>query len=189
VGSDGVIEQAITQHLKRYLGDAASVSHSIFGAVDVLRFVDRPSPGAVTYATHGLSRRVLKQESGDVRQELLMTGEASWQSGDVATALTYVAGQIALAGRPLLYGDALPLGLPVGRKRIPAILAIDPRYFDEGLHVFAGSDPPTAISWLVPITEEEFNYVMARGHEPFLKLVAAQQPDLLKLGRRSVRGL
>ena len=161
-----------------------------FGALHVLSFLDRPAHGAVTHVTLGLSRHPLRQTSGEVRQELLISCDPSWESPGVVGLLSHVAGEVALAGKPLIFGEAVPLDVQMaGVPRIDALLAIDPRHFDEGLHTFSGGGTPTAITWLVPITREEFTFVAEAGPDPFLKLLGEQQPDLLRVRSRSIPGI
>lgn len=181
--------EPVTNHLRSYLGEPVTVTHAALGSIHVHSFLDQPAHGSVTHVTVGLSAHVLQQESGLVRQELLVSADASWDSPFIVGLLTSVAGSVSLAGRPLLWGEAFPLDQPLGELlRIPALLSIDPRYFDDGLATFRGTDQPTDISWLVPITTGEWQFVTTRGADAFLELVAQEQPNLLKVRSKSVRG-
>jgi hypothetical protein len=181
--------ESVARHVRTYMGEPVTITHAALGSIHVHSFLDQPVHGSVTHVTVGLSRRVLQQESGLVRQELLLSADASWESPAIAGLLAYVAGSVSLAGRPLLWGEAFPLEQPLGELlRIPALLSIDPRYFDDGLATFRGTDPPTDISWLVPITTGEWEFVTTRGADAFLDLVATEQPNLLKVRSTSVRG-
>jgi hypothetical protein len=182
--------EPVAKHVREHLGEPVNITHTGLGAIHIHSFLDQPLRGSVTHVTVGLSRQVLEQESGPVRQELLVSADASWESPSIAGMLTYIAGSVSLTGKPLLWGEAFPLEHPFGELlHIGALLSIDPRYFDESFATFRGEDPPTDISWLVPITTGEWEFVTTRGADAFLELVAADQPNLLKVRSKSTRGV
>lgn len=183
-------ENRVRAHLERYLGEPTRLTHLAYGPLHVLSFLDRPVRDCVTHVTLGLSRRTLHQVSGPVRQELLAICDASWESPGIAPLLAYIAGQIALEERPVLFGEIVPVDFRVvGLPSITTLMALDPRYFDEGLYGFEIEGTKVAVTWLVPITEAEARFATTEGIDAFLALVEAQQPNLFKVRTKSLQGI
>jgi hypothetical protein len=186
--TDGLVDEVL-DHYARHLGPPTRLDHLPSG-LHLVTWIDRPMRGAVTHATAGLSAIPLTQATGIVRQELLIAADAGWEAPAIGGLLSHLAGQVALMRRPLLFGEAFPLDFPVrGLPDIEGFVAIDPRYHPDALYIASTREGPVAITWLVPITPAEVGYVTTAGIDAFLVLVAEQQPNLLKVRRRSIRGI
>lgn len=176
--------------LEESLGSPAAVDESGVSAtagrrIDVLRYDDQPFEGTSTFVTRGIADEPLRRfDEGDTRQEFLLCGEATF---DAARVLRWAAEQTLDSGFGLMRGAVLSMDEPiVPGSRLVALYATYPVYHEENLAAWRGSEPPTAIVWLVPVTYAEAKYVEKNGWEVFEEMLEKKDPDLVDFMRHGV---
>lgn len=178
------------EFLDETLGPPAATDTAVAGeaghqGVDILRFDDQPFEGTSTFVTRGLASQPLRRfDEGDTRQEFLLCCDMAF---DAARILRWAAEQVLESGFGLMRGAVLSLDEPIAPgSRLVALYATYPVYHDEKLAVWRGSDPPTAIVWLVPVTYAEAKFVEKKGWEVFEELLEKRDPDLADFTRHGV---
>ena len=178
---------SISTHMERHLGTIERGWSTSMGAtgVQVCRFRDQPYPSASTYATLGLSHHVLHlKESREVRQELLLSVQASQAQEKLAATLFEVATCMLQEHRALLRGEVIHLGAPLPHGvEATALYASLPALFPESLATYSGTEPPTVFVWLFPIFPGEARFIAAHGWSAFEDLLEQRAPDLFDLHR------
>jgi O-acetyl-ADP-ribose deacetylase (regulator of RNase III) len=176
--------------LEETLGPPAAIDLAAPGTdgtqgIDVLRFDDQPFEGSATFVTRGIAGDSLRRfDEGDTRQEFLLCCESTF---DAPRVLRWAAAQVLESGFGLMRGAVLSLDEPIAPgSRLVALYATYPVYHDEKLAVWRGTDPPTAIVWLVPVTFAEAKFVEKKGWEVFEELLEKRDPDLVDFTRHGV---
>ncbi len=181
-------------HLETILGPAVRLTRGRDLAGDrqasfeVATFNGQPADGAVTLVTVGLAETALKGPSGEsVRQELLLCAWNEAAGENLYTGL-FSAAQVYLdLGESANPGSILELDQPLGGPAGPRELFLyEPTYHPEELATVPGSaaDPePIEIVWLIPVTAAEAALIASEGPQAFERYLAANDPDLLDLGR------
>jgi hypothetical protein len=180
----------IAEHLERYLGPIAEGwgDDTSDGAIRVVRFANQPEPGVSTYATLGLSARILPMKGGrPARQELLFVAKHDYPSQQVASFLLTFAEYVASKQQALLRGDVVGPAAPIiPGVQAKSVYAAIPVVFDDGLATFSGSQPPTVIVWLLPLVAREPAWVRSNGWDAFEDALEAAEVDLFDLDREPV---
>lgn len=181
----------VVAHLESFLGPIdGGWSENAAGErlpFKVLRFAGAPIPGATTFTTFGVSDVALTLPDGRlVRQELVFSAYDRFASSPIVTALHDVAVDLVSRGQALLRGSVYAGSFPLPGVTSELYSAI-PVFFPDGFQAWRGSDPPTTLVWLVPITVAERRFVEAQGWEAFEQLLESQDPDLLDLDRPALR--
>lgn len=161
---------------RRFTPDDAQVS------IDIVRFPDQPMPGAATYTTVGLSKVLLHEDSGHIRQELLYAQEGERESYEAAYVLADTAERALDIGRPLPRGQVLgPAGPVLDGSELEAFICLNPGYFSEGLELYEdpSQDVPVLIVMLAPIAPDEALFVRRHGVDAFEDLFQAEDLNLL----------
>jgi Suppressor of fused protein (SUFU) len=151
----------------------------------VVQFADRPMRGATTFATLGLSERVLAQPAGgaNLRQELLMAAAGNFDKEDMALLLASVVDEVWRSGLSLDRGAVIgPRGPLFSGSPLEALYCAPPAYFPAGLAMCTLPGTPLVIVWLVPVTAREAAFAR-EGFGPFEALLQVQNPNLLDLAR------
>jgi hypothetical protein len=151
-------------------------------------FEQQPHKSATTFSTIGLSDHVVSSESGrSFREELLFATTGAPPGPDVARLLMHVAERMLGGHKALLRGDTVSIeGTVHPGFAVVGLYAAIPVMFDETLHVFSGSIPPTVFVWLFPISASELSYIASCGWSKFEDILAEADVDLLDIGRGSV---
>jgi hypothetical protein len=154
----------------------------------VLRFIDAPMPGVVTFATLGLSDiRLTLPDGRDVRQELIFSCYDRFAVSSVPALLHAVGSELLREGRALSRGEVLgPAGPLLPGTSLTALYVAIPVVFPDGLRTWSGSDPATVIAWMVPISTGEAGLIRHSGWSGFEDVLVDQDPDLFDLTRRGV---
>lgn len=179
----------VADHLEHHLGKITrgwASNHD--NSVQVVEFRDQPERGARTLATLGLSLAPLAMPKGrQVRQELLLCAWESYDSESLASVLGSVGDRVAASGNALLQGEVLGPGDPVceGVSMRWFYVSI-PVVYDAALGQFDGTTPSTVFAWLIPITDDEAEFVQTRGWSEFELLLERSEADLLELRRSSI---
>ena len=151
----------------------------------VVEFADRPTRGARTFATLGLSEHVLAQPAGGsaLRQELLFAA-GNADPSEAALLLAAVARDVTASATSLDRGAVLgPHGPLFPGSHLEALYCAPPVYFPDGLAKYGGMTPPVVLVWLVPLTAKEASFASRRGFAAFEALLQEQDPDLLDIQR------
>jgi len=123
----------------------------------------------------------------DVRQEFIFAAYDRFESTHVASFLQTFAEFVVEEHRALRRGQVIGPSEPViPGIRLNAVYTAIPVLHDERLRTFDGTRPPTIFAWIVPIHEEEADYVRERGWEAFEERLEANDGDLCDLERESV---
>jgi hypothetical protein len=173
-------------HYEQHLGAIArgwSDEKRMHG-IQVVRFEGRPEPGVDTYATLGLARHIVELPgSRSIRQELLISADASFSSDAVAGLVLSLAEHVLRRGRALLRGEVIGPAAPViAGSTLTAVYVTNPSPFDPSLTEFV-SEPPTVFAFLIPIAETEARLVQERGWRWFEDALERRDPDLWNLAR------
>jgi hypothetical protein len=149
---------------------------------------DVPFTGVSTMATVGLSRHHLTM-SGDrsLHQELLMHLPVDDQPRNAAGLLFQVAAMLIDRGHGLLRGEIVgPYGRLFDRGEMTALYATIPVYLADAFSVCETATGAVVLTWLVPITDDEANYIHTHGWSQFEDALVAEDPDLTDLLRPSL---
>ena len=188
---DRVVTDLIT-HLESHLGEITGGSQGDESTPDRVQVVwfepNSPFEGATTIATLGLSRYHLDQPSGTgLHQELLMHLRVADPPGNAAAVLFYVAAELISRGAGLLRGEVIgPRGSLFGRGNASALYAAAPVYLPDEFAVYEEPTRSIVLTWLVPITDGEADFVRAHGWAAFEAALFAVNPDLTDPDRHPV---
>jgi hypothetical protein len=156
--------------------------------IRVVSFQNQPFEDIVTYATIGLSNVVLAMPSGKgIRQELIFTAYRSFQGAQIASFLSTLGESISQSRKALARGDVIGPSAPIILgSPLNSIFSAIPMIFQESLAVFHEDVPPTVFVWVIPVHEEEANYIRGAGWEAFEDRLEQNNPELWDLHRTSV---
>jgi hypothetical protein len=184
----------LIEHYERHLGELDGAwSETAAGEqlpAKVLRFRDAPMKGLTTFGTLGLSEAELSLPNGRaVRQELLMSCHEPQQE-NVAGVLPAVASDLLADRRAVARGAVLgPAGPLFDETPLTALYCSVPVFFDDDFKVSNATEPPTVFVLLVPIADDEAQFVASNGWAPFERHLESTDPDLFDLSRgTSLRG-
>jgi hypothetical protein len=105
----------------------------------------------------------------------------------VASFLSTFANSIVSSGRGLLRGDVIgPSGPIILGSLLNSVYSAIPMIFPERFFVFEGTVPETIFPWVIPIHEDEANYIRANGWIKFEELLEQENPELWDLSRKSI---
>lgn len=188
--SGWAVSPDIVEHVESILGpiDEGWRDERSESGIVAVRSRGQPYESASTYLTLGLSRHVLAMASGrDVRQEFLFTADNRFEGAHIASFLQSFAEFVATEHRALLRGEVIGPSEPViPGTRLNAVYAAIPVLHDKRLRTFEGTQPPTVFVWIIPIHDEEADFVRERGWEAFEDRLEAAEVDLCDLERESV---
>jgi Suppressor of fused protein (SUFU) len=185
MGDPDVLE-AIADAYAAHLGTPEERRH-VTERLHVLRYRTGEHSDVATYVTLGLAELVVRQETGDVRQELLFECHQRFASDAWVSVLTFVAGRVAIDGAAVPAFEVVALDTALRKVTgVAALLCFTPIYHSSSLHVIEGTDPPTVVVWLVPLHETEAALARRDGWESLVSILEQRQPDLLDLKRRPI---
>jgi hypothetical protein len=178
-------------HLESFLGPisrGARGDGSTPAGLQVVWFADdTPFPGATTLATLGLSRHRLSQPSGDLRQELMLHLPTTGQPANAAGVLFQLAGELLATHRGLPRGELVgPRGRLFAGTAMTALYVTVPVYLPDEFAVCDSSTGPIVLTWLVPVTDAEVQYVRIHGWRALETAFESEDPDLTDLSRASI---
>jgi antitoxin YqcF len=186
--SPGNFIQALPAHLETVLGPIqfgwANPESSI--DVQVVRFVNSPREHITSYATLGLSKYPLRQTSGKViRQELLTSCEGSKFESVIVNALCDVVEQTVTNSSPLKLGQIVASPRLVARGATPsAFFCTQPTPFSSELTEFEQGELPLVFVYLIAVLPDEVRQLSERGWSWFEEQLEAQDPNIWDLSRK-----
>ncbi|AXO87792.1 suppressor of fused domain protein [Pseudomonas parafulva] len=155
--------------------------------VKIVRFRDKPFDGVMTYVTLGLSDFLLSMPQGrEVRQELVFTTYETFSAEAVSSFMLSFCDYILAHKQALLRGDVVgPSVSLISGVAVNSVYASIPVIFDEDFSIYRDSSPHTVMVWLIPLLQEEANFVKFNGWSQFEDLLERENPDLMELNRDS----
>lgn len=185
-----IYRMTIIQHLETHLGEISKGwrdKHSK-NRIQVVEFHNQPFDGVVTYITLGLSDVVFSiAEDKKIRQELVFSSYKRFSSEQIASFLSTFADHLVAKDKGLLRGDVFgPSSSIILGTLLNSVYAAIPVVFDESICVYKETTPPTVLVWIIPIHEEEANFIRTAGWNKFEELMEEEDPDLWDLGRTSL---
>ncbi|NOV00032.1 suppressor of fused domain protein [Paenibacillus planticolens] len=149
-----------------------------------------PFSGTTTYSTLGLSNDTLiSPVSGkQIRQELVFVSDSTFGDKNIPGIIQQVGLKALHNKMAYLRGDVIgPYGSLFDNSRLEALNVTVPVYFPEAFHTFFDNEnTPIVMSWLVPITLEEANFVRLIGWDKFEDKLEEINPDLIDFNRKGL---
>jgi hypothetical protein len=183
----------LEQHLTRLLGPpsrltAARDSEDNRKAAFALGlFDDVPAEGAFTLVSSGISEHELRDEEGAARVEILFSAWNRFRDGSLEETLFTLGDTIIDAGTVIHTGLLYELPRTVTDNTVMRhLLAYPPTYFDDALASVDVDGGTIGLVWMIPLHEEEADFIEAHGADAFADLLAEHDPDLLDLRRQSI---
>lgn len=180
----------LIKHLENHLGEISGgwKDRNLEYPIQVVSFENHPFEDINTYVTLGLSDHILPMVDGKViRQELVCTAYRNFAGEKVASFLATFAESIVSSHKALLRGEVVgPSGPVILGSPLNSIFSAIPMIFEDSFGVFEQTTPQTIFSWIIPIHEEEANYVRGNGWSKFEDLLERQNPELWDLSRASI---
>jgi hypothetical protein len=184
---------SLIEHLEKHLGTIelgwTDEERRTQERCQVALMRSNPDYGLVSLSTIGLHRTPLyvSKPRKEVRVELLMLLKDDQHSNRLASIMFQIAASMLDSGRAPSRGEVIgPAGSLVPGSALEAFYISSPAYQDDDFATWQDGDRQVVMVWLVPITVEEANYVLANGWEAFENLLVIQDPDLTDLGRSSL---
>jgi hypothetical protein len=190
--ADDHVVSGLVEHLESYLGQITGGSKGDTTTPTALQVVwfgpDVPFEGASTISTLGLSKHHLAQPSGKgLHQEILMHFPTSKWPPSAAGVLFQVAGELIDRATGLLRGEVIgPRGRLLGSGALTALYAAAPVYLPDGFAVCTEANRTIVMTWLVPITDQEADFVRTHGWSAFEDALVKENPDLTDVDRNSI---
>lgn len=185
----------LTDHIESHLGSIeAGWSKNVQGwdmPFQVVRCGDGFGAGTVAFTTLGLSRCRLASPMSDklIRQELVCA-VYSTEAGHVPALLQTLGSEMLARRHPLLRGDVISLpGHLFPNSAMRAVYISLPVYLPDSFEVYEPGSVDTVMSWVVPITEGEAQFVSSHGWDAFEDLLEAQDPNLLDVRRPELNNI
>jgi len=179
----------VLQHLEAHLGpfDADWSDSCSRTDIRVVRFLDQPLPETTTYCTLGLSHYDLRNvHDEDVRMELIFSTYSRYDSEEVAAFLGALADFLRVNGRGLGWGDVVTQTDEIlFGTSATAVCAAGPSLFDERFAT-CSTTPPTAMTWTIPLSSAEADFVRAAGWRGFERRCRSRGSNLLDLNRAPI---
>lgn len=180
----------IIAHAEKYLGKIEQGWKDIDSEVDlqVVAFKDAPGETVSTFLSIGMSDEILKLNEGKtVRQELVFSAYTLTETTTVVSFLLSLCESVLERGGALLRGEVIPLTTELAERiGFYAVYCTIPVFFPDDFATFNGSQPDTVMVWVLPIYQNEANFISENGWESFEDLLEEKDPDLCSLARESV---
>jgi hypothetical protein len=183
----------LEQHLTRLLGppsrltaarDPDSNRKSKFA---LALFDDVPAEGAFTLVSSGISEYELRGGDERAREEVLLCAWNKYRDESLDQTFFSLGDIIIDTGTIVHPGLLYELPRPVSDGTVMNhLFAYPPTYFDQALASLKAGGSTIDLVWLIPIHEEEADFIEERGPEKFVDLLGEHDPDLLDLRRKSI---
>jgi hypothetical protein len=171
-------EAVIVEHIQSYLGKVQEGwkpggSNPEGGNISLVRYSLEPEQGWVVLGSFGLSRLPLAQENnGELRQEILVCWPEEEMTDSLLSHIYSIAQTVAVTGASLGRGALLPIpsepSLQSGRDEPYVAWYTGVPYFLPSTGVLCEAvEPPMLLTWLMPVYENEAEFIAAKGVEAF----------------------
>ncbi|RNG19599.1 suppressor of fused domain protein [Streptomyces botrytidirepellens] len=151
---------------------------------------DGPMPDIDSYATVGLSQTdLISRTSGRIiHQEIFISVDSKYTDGPYPGILQQIGLELIREDEALLRGDVIGPRDPIlPGSKIEAFYAAIPVYYDKefaAVRIEGGVE--VVITWLVPITRKEAEFVSRQGWERFEDEVVRHDPEFHDLFRDEI---
>ncbi|MCH2546423.1 MAG: suppressor of fused domain protein [Alphaproteobacteria bacterium] len=190
-------EAVIIGHIESYLGKVQEGwkpggSNPEGGNITLVRYALEPNEDWVVLGSFGLSRLPLLQPTGkELRQEILVCWPEEEMTDSLLSHVYSVAQTIAVTGEALGRGALLPLpsepALNSGSDEpYVAWCAGVPYFLPQSGVLCEQVDPPMLLTWLMPVYENEAEFITAQGIEAFEDLVLASRELMFSWPRKAL---
>lgn len=179
----------LIEHLEDHLGIISSGwgDQKRENGLQVVYFKDQPFEDINTYATVGLSDIELSMDGSSTRQELIFVAYRNFSGDMIASFLITLAESMVASNKALLRGDVIgPSGPIIFGSALNSIFSAPPMIFPESFANIHGTGPVIILPWIIPIHEEEANFVRLYGWTKFEELLERENPELWDLRRSSI---
>lgn len=189
-------EAVVTTHVETYLGKVQEGwkpggSNPTGGHIALVRWALEPEWEWVTVGTFGLSRLPLEQASGaELRQELLVCWPEEEMGDSLLSHLYSVAQTMATTGEALGRGELLPIpaepALASGHEDEPFVAwyAGVPYFLPREGVLCEAVEPPLLLTWLLPVYQDEAEFIMESGVEAFEEIMLANRESCFSWPRK-----
>lgn len=181
---------SIVLHIENYLGkvDCGWKDNTTASEIQVVKFDNQPFDGASTYATIGMSNKTLElTETKKIKQELIFSTYSTFSDEQIASFLLTLSEYIVSKNQGILRGDVIGPSAPlISGVKVDCIYSAIPVIFDDDFSTYNGSDPATVLVWIIPIFNNELEFVRQFGWNDFEDLLETKNPDLWDLNRQSI---
>ncbi|MFF3818729.1 suppressor of fused domain protein [Streptomyces bluensis] len=151
---------------------------------------DGSIPDVDSYATVGLSQTdLISRTSGRViHQELFISVKSEFTDGPYPGILQQIGLDLIMDDAALLRGDVVGPRDPIlPHSKIEAFYCAIPVYYDDEFSVAQiEGEIDIVITWLIPITRREADFVLREGWEKFEDELVRHDPDLLNPFREEI---
>ncbi len=175
------------EHVERFLGNINQGwgDKSSHQGLQIISFKNKPEEGVDTLITLGLSRHILDiSSSKKVRHELLFSIHASYSSINIFSFLLSLCEMIVKSHKPLFRGEVIQLPVDIVKKvHFDAIYCAIPVFFDDDFATCYETNPPTVIVWILPINENEADFILKNGWDKFEDILEEANIDFFALTR------
>lgn len=180
----------IIEHAEKYLGqiDQGWKDNNSDEGLQIVSFVDCPWKNFTTYLSLGLSDYILDlSKPKTVRQELVFSVYSNAISTLVVSFLLSLCEAILNNGSAVLRGEVIPLSGDIAKRiGFEAVYCSIPVFFDDEFSSCMKSTPSTVIVLMLPIYQNESDFIKSNGWESFENLLEQKNPDLFDLDREPI---
>lgn len=155
----------------------------------VVSFEEGRIEGTGVLSTLGLSNFPLRTDEGTswLRQELVAMFRLSDGPRNMPGVLQQLGMEALRRERAFALGEVLgPRGKLREGATVSAFYVALPIYLPDSFHVCRSTPEPVVFAWLVPITDEEAEFVRTRGRDAFEDALESADPDVFDLSRGSI---
>lgn len=177
-------------HIEKHIGRISS-SWKLNNAeenIQIVKFLNTPTKSVSTFITLGVSNHILTMPSGATcRQEFLFSAYDKFDPESIAMMMILFSNQIISSHKAVLRGEITNLNQPISadinmKYLYTSIPYIFPEEFDQLLSV----KPAVMFPLLIPLHEEEAQFVSEFGRQNFEKLIDEKEMDLFDLARLTI---
>lgn len=171
-------EAVIIEHIESNLGKVEEGwkpggSNEEGGHISLVRYALQPEPDWVVLGSFGLSRLPLSQPTGaELRQEVLVCWPEEEMTDSLLSHIYSISQTLAVTGEALGRGALLPIPdtpeLDSGSDEpYVAWYAGVPYFLPQTGVLCEAVEPPMLLTWLLPLYENEAEFITANGVEAF----------------------
>ena len=173
----------IQEHMDRHFGPALSIEccDEMF---EVVRRHGPPGPEVATWTTRGMSRHEFRQKDGTrVCFEVVVASYARFACHELPASLSLIGATLVAGGAGPRQHEILTLPFEIPGSTMRCALVYPPTMWDDDAGEVVGTDVPTFIAWIIPLSEAERVLVATRGVSALESFWEDEQVDVLDLGR------
>ncbi|MBU2714107.1 suppressor of fused domain protein [Zooshikella harenae] len=179
----------IIDHAEKFLGTInQGWKDSTGSGLQVASFCNTPFKGVNSYLSLGLNRHVLSiSDTKSIRHELIMAVNDGFSSPTIVNNILFVCESILDDHKALLRGQVVKLPSELASQLgFDALYCSIPIFWDDDFSEFSGSKPPVIIVLLIPIFNQEADFIHQNGWSKFEGLLDDKNPDLFSMNREPV---